>query len=864
MITSDLTLSSGQASVGKETFAFPATVGQKVIWSLDQLKPGNPAYNIALRFRVSGRLQVSAMQRALEEIVRRHEALRTTFSLDDGEVQQIVHPPTPVQLPVVDLESSSEPERAAEQAMEDEATLGFDLASGPLFRGRLLRSAVDDHILLLTMHQSVTDGWSTGIINRELAALYESIEAGRSSTLPEPTLQFGDYAVWQNEWLETSAASAQIDYWKRQLAGMKPLELPYDSVPASGKTTGAIESVLLPQSLTEKLTRMANERHATFFMICLACFQLLLKRRSGQDDVAVNALIAGRAKTELEPVVGRFVNMVVIRADLAGDPTFDELLGRVSAAVLDAMANQEAPFGRVAESLPAQRRAGGRSPFSLNFIFQRAFLSPASAGAVTITPIRSLSPGAMLDLNFFMVERAEGWRASLEYHTSRYLPETIQRFLADFQALLESVAADPARSVSSMAPPAESTPTAPVISSNHRATTSATIEAKPIGVGGSASSDTVESRLAQVWRELLGVDDIDPSADFFELGGYSLLAAQLLVKIQSTFGAGISAVEVFRTPTLRAMAGAIRDALEHSRDAEEPHRSSFEAPPPPASNAPPATASVPSVEGALKTAHAQPAGGSEVRRASRLRAIRPWLAQSEHWVARTARAARRSWWRISIPAPRVVVRPLLLAYLLVRNVYYLCLRVFICEPLFKAYCTKYGRHVHTGTYIHWIRGDGAILLGDNVTFDGKCVIAFASRFADRPTLTVGSKTGVSHNCNFAIGKSITIGSHCRIASGVQMFDSNGHPTEVSARSRGDAPDGRDVRPITIGDHVWIARNAIIGPGVTIGEGAIVGAGAVVMTDVPPFAIVGGNPAVRMGSTRSRVAESARPQNTKSD
>lgn len=221
------------------------------------------------------------------------------------------------------------------------------------------------------------------------------------------------------------------------------------------------------------------------------------------------------------------------------------------------------------------------------------------------------------------------------------------------------------------------------------------------------------------------------------------------------------------------------------------------------------------------------------------------LATSDHPTARFARRSYRGIARFSLPAPRVLFVPVLYLVLFLREVYYFVARVFFCEPLFKAYCASYGKGVRTGPFLHWVDGRGRIVLGDDVLVDGKCNFGFAARFAEAPTLTIGSHTGIGHNCSFAVGKAITIGEHCRIGQDVLMFDSSGHPSDPAARLAGAPPDPESVKPIVIERNVWIGRGAVIFPGVTIGENSVVAAHAVVLASVPANSLVIGNPARRM-------------------
>jgi carbonic anhydrase/acetyltransferase-like protein (isoleucine patch superfamily) len=226
---------------------------------------------------------------------------------------------------------------------------------------------------------------------------------------------------------------------------------------------------------------------------------------------------------------------------------------------------------------------------------------------------------------------------------------------------------------------------------------------------------------------------------------------------------------------------------------------------------------------------------------------RRFVASSDHWAARLLRHVYRSIANFTLPAPGALTKPALALVLLIRNTYFFLVRVFFCEPLFKAYCTSYGRNVHTGVFLHWVHGSGELILGDNVCVDGKCSFTFAVRYAEKPRLTVGDNTRIGHDCSFTIGKQITIGRHCLLGSSVYLFDAPGHPTDPAARLAGLPSRVEDVRPITIGDNVWIGAGAIIYPGVTIGDDSVVATGSVVMANVAPQTIVAGNPARQIAS-----------------
>src|SRR6185503_10730683 len=314
----------------------PLSFAQQRLWFLDQLAPGSAAYNLSGRLRLEGQLDASSLEASLNEIVRRHEALRTIFSTHDGEPVQIILSELLLPLPLIDLSHlpTSERETAIRQLCEEEASQPFDLSTGPLVRARLLRLSKlpgEEHVLLLSMHHIISDGWSIGLLIRELATLYEAYAAGAKSPLKELSLQYGDYAVWQREWLQGEVLDQQLAYWREQLGDAPPvLELPLDKQrPVTSSFRSETFSCHLSKKISEELEALGRKEGVTLFMSLLAAFQLLLWRYSGQEDIAVGTPVAHRTRAETEELIGFFVNTLVLRTELSGNPTFRELLQRV-------------------------------------------------------------------------------------------------------------------------------------------------------------------------------------------------------------------------------------------------------------------------------------------------------------------------------------------------------------------------------------------------------------------------------------------------------------------------------------------------------------------------------------------------------
>ena len=311
----------------------PLSFAQQRLWFLDQFQPGSPVYNIPAALRITAPLNAFALEQSLNEIVRRHEALRTTFAAVDGRPVQVIAPALRVPLPVTDLRGLPQTERETEatRLATQEAQHPFDLARGPLVRATLLRLGAGDHVLLLTMHHIVSDGWSMGVFFRELAVLYEAYATGKPSPLPELPVQYADFAQWQRQWLQGEVLAAHLTYWKQHLAGApEVLELPTDRPrPAVQSFRGATYPFTLPPALSTALKTLSQREGVTLFMTLLAAFKTLLHRYTGQGDLVVGAPIANRTRAEIEGLIGFFVNTLVLRTDLSGNPRFGELLGRV-------------------------------------------------------------------------------------------------------------------------------------------------------------------------------------------------------------------------------------------------------------------------------------------------------------------------------------------------------------------------------------------------------------------------------------------------------------------------------------------------------------------------------------------------------
>jgi len=425
----------------------PLSFAQERLWFIDQLEPGGSAYNVPDTMRLTGRLNVEALRQALDAIVVRHESLRTTFPVVKGRPVQIITPSLSVALPIMDLSGLPESKREAEalRLVAEEAQRPFDLSLGSLMRALLLRLGDEEHILLLTMHHIVSDGWSMGVLFRELGALYEAFSGERESPLEELPIQYADYAVWQREWLRGERLEKHLSYWKEQLAGAPAvLELPTDKPrPAVQSFYGTRQFSVLSKNLSQALNELSRRESVTLFMTLLAAFQTLLMRYSGQEDISVGTDVANRNRAETEGLIGFFLNHLVLRTDLSGNPTFRELLRRVREMALEAYAHQDVSFHKLVEALKPERSLSHTPLFQVLFVLQNAPTEPLKLTGLTLSQLDFDRKMSKFDLALFIEETERGLVGNWVYKTDLFDAATVTRMTSHFETLLGSIVAQP-------------------------------------------------------------------------------------------------------------------------------------------------------------------------------------------------------------------------------------------------------------------------------------------------------------------------------------------------------------------------------------------------------------------------------------
>src|SRR5947208_1599369 len=435
----------------------PLSYNQQGLWVLNQLMPGTSLYHTPMAVRLTGSLEVAALKNALNTVVARHEALRTTFGIVDGSPKQVVANHLVLDMSIIDLIEVPQPDRDAEaqRLLRDEAGRPFDLSQGSLIRSVLLRLGEREHILLVTTHHIVTDGWSVGIFQRELSALYQALVDGQPSPLPQLPIQYTEYSIWQREWFEGDVYQSQLAYWKKQFATLPPvLELsadhPRPSIQAYRAFRGAQHTISLSKQLTHDLKQLCRKENVTLFMTLMAAFQVLLHRYTGEEDIVVGTPIAGRQIPETEDLIGLFINTLAMRISVSGELTLQDLLNRVKDVALGAYAHQDLPFERLVKELQPERTLAHNPLFQVMFVLQSEDIQPLQLKGIEAEHFRVGNIMANFDLTLDIVERDEQLICLFESNADLFESETIERMMGHFQNLLEGIVANPEQRISEL------------------------------------------------------------------------------------------------------------------------------------------------------------------------------------------------------------------------------------------------------------------------------------------------------------------------------------------------------------------------------------------------------------------------------
>ncbi|UPT63720.1 MAG: condensation domain-containing protein [Hyphomonadaceae bacterium JAD_PAG50586_4] len=614
----------------------PCTPAQERCWFLNQMQPGNPALNIAVRWELKGRVPSAIVEQAFRKIIARHESLRTRFVGIDGVPMQEPMEQVNFKLTLIDLQHLplDQREARATEIGKQEAVAPFDLATPPLLRATMMQMEDDRALLLICVHQSVFDGWSIRVLGREIGTTIEALLRSTAPNLPELPLQYGDYALWLREYYDSGDFQTERDYWKKQLTGAPYFEVPTDQPRGERRTTnGAIVTTKLSTEVGKALEETPKRFGCSFFNFGCAIIGASLSRFVGKTDVTIGTQMAGREDVDLENLIGVFINNLVLRMNASGDPSFTEFLGRANGTMGDALNNQRMPFHKLVEMLNPARDLSRTPLIAINVILQRAFLEDASYDKFTLKGVPSPSPGAFYDLNFQMIGRDDGWRMSIEYNTDLYSAQTAESLLQHWRETLERVVADPSIKLSALpeAPARDIAVTsAPVIDLSpivdrlkaHASVSDAhalkrgadafafvapaadrleALEALPDALRAMLEQDHIEptlagisviralprradgsideaalpaprrfarallgdvdtdiiARVGKIWTDVLKVDAVGPDSHFFDLGGHSMLAVQMIAKVHDQFGVRLDPISLFKGPTLREFASQL-------------------------------------------------------------------------------------------------------------------------------------------------------------------------------------------------------------------------------------------------------------------------------------------------------------------
>jgi len=554
----------------------PMSSGQLSVWFGEQLAVGTAVNNVFFGVHLSGELNLSALDLSLRFVVDRHEALRTTFSSSGGRLVQFIGRTRPPIRELIDLS-----ERSTADLVQDayalacqEVSKPFDLERGPLVRLVLVRLTPESHIMLVILHHIICDGWSLGLFANELATCYAFFSSGESRALPPVPVQYSDFASWQRKWLASEDFERQLSYWIRRLDGANMmLDLSADRIrPFEPSLAGFRQTRRVPEDLVRQLKAVARRHDATLFALLLTVFQVVLCQYTGKMDIIVGTPVAGRNSVEWENVIGLFANMVVVRTDLSGDPAFPELLRSVRNAVIDALANQDVPFGRLVEAVHPSRSLAQNPIFQVSFSSVKVAAPWKNLGALKVSPYIVQPSAVPFDLSLSSIEEpGDTWWISADYRTDLFDYDQISWLLDDYIQRLSCVAERPELRLSELRRPRGRPVTG-------RATDRLGISGE-VEASKSLSTSLIETKvplptartrlpghiteevLADLWAKVLGKRPPAETSNFFDIGGHSLLAAYLASEVSSVYGTNFPVSLIFQEPTIKAMARRLRASV---------------------------------------------------------------------------------------------------------------------------------------------------------------------------------------------------------------------------------------------------------------------------------------------------------------
>ena len=574
----ELSVANAMALPTDDVYIMPATQGQIRFWSLDQMHPGNPALNMPLMWQCRGELNVDLLAMAFTQAVRRHEMLRTTFAVVDGNLAQIIGRPYAVPLPIKDLQHIPEAAASFEagKLIREHAGYRMDLQNGPLLVLKLLKFAPQHHLLLVTMHHIICDGISLGILLRDIAIFYEALVEGTRPLLPELPIQFADFAVWQEEWRKSEAAKISLNFWRETLGkDFSSIELPHDSPPEGVRDTrtdsesGDIETLLISPELAAAAHEVCRDQNVTLNILLFSIFCALLYRVTGQRDIVVGSPCANRNE-DTEELIGLFMNIQVLRVQVEQGETFRSLLTKVQDWTLGAYENHELPFEElIYDSHFFHRNTSFEIP--IFFLYQKSFMVTQEVAGLEIVPLRSMSPGAVFEWMFAIVDRIEeGPRLQLEYNPNYFRSTTIQGYLKSFIALLNSAVRDPFTLLEEMAPADElllsrisESAKRLVDRSDQQIPNTRRLDENTETIVKSGdrpyiTDDPIEAQLLLLWRSMLGVESIAGDTNVFSLGVSSLSILRLVTRMNSLYSMGFGLASLISAPTVKMVAELVR------------------------------------------------------------------------------------------------------------------------------------------------------------------------------------------------------------------------------------------------------------------------------------------------------------------